>query len=594
MKLKNMLLSFLLLILLGTQLYASEVSIEMDKATYTTEDNISIQVTNMSGDPEDWIAIYPKESSNEWENVVAWEYTNGFIEGSITFKNISAGEYEIRVFFEDSYILEAQYAFTVSGAKASITTNQNQYTTDEKITALFEHMSGDTQDWVAIYPKESSNDWENVIYWEYTEGLEEGQFTFDALPLGQYEVRAFFRNSYIVESQFSFNVEPKVSIHTDKREYITEEEVQVTFENMFGDSQDWIAIYPKGSSNAWENVLSWTFTDGKKSGQINLDVPPIGEYEVRAFFKNSYTLETAYSFTVEALEEVVSVRTDKKVYGTSEDINVTFEHMFGDVQDWIAIYPKGTTNDFTNIQEWKYTEGLESGTLSFNKLAIGQYEVRAFFKNSYTLESSYEFEIQVSDVNSTVYENGENGLSPNWIHQTGDYEPIHVDNDGYNSTGALALVTEWVYNTTNLALYYLPLHNNATQKILEMDVGGLSNFHIPNKPADEVGYMSHFAIGVSVYTTDGKRRMLWDSFLNHEDVSAYRTSNDDGSNVWLYYPSPVEHVRGFFGIDIHKWEHFRVDIEEQLRILEPNNNVLAVEYLFLTGGFLDNIKLSSH
>ena len=593
MKLKNILIHFLLFIALGTKLYATPVSIEMDKESYSTDENPIVSVENMLGDEKDWIAIYPKESSNDWENVLRWDWTDGFINGSLTFERLPVGEYEARVFFQNSYTLEAKYAFTVLGSEVAISTDKDQYGVDEEINVTFEHMFGDSEDWIAIYPKGSSNDWENVIDWEYTEGLKDGQFTFDELPLGQYEIRAFYKNSYTVEANYQFNVEPKVSVQTDKREYITEEKIHITFEQMFGDSQDWIGIYPKGSSNDWGNVVSWSFTNGDKSGQLDFDVPPVGQYEVRAFFKNSYRLESNASFTVKNLEEMLSVQTEKQRYTTDEEITVNFEHMFGDPQDWIAIYPKGSSNDFENVQDWRYTEGLKSGELRFKKLAIGQYEVRAFFKNSYTVESSYDFEVNVSDVNSTVYEDGENGLSPRWIHQAGDYAPIHVDNDGFNSNGALALVTQWVHNTTNLALYYLPLENT-TQKILEMDIGGLSNFHIPNKPANQIGYMSHFAIGVSIHTRDGRRRMLWDSFLNHQNVPAYRTTNEDGSNVWLYYPSPVEHVRGFFDIDIHQWDHFRVNIETELKILEPDNEVLSVDYLFLTGGFLDNIKLSSH
>jgi hypothetical protein len=593
MKLNNILILLLVFLALGTKVYATPVSIEMDKVSYSTDENPIVYVNNMLGNEKDWIAIYPKNSSNDWTNIIHWAWTDGFINGSLSFERLPVGEYETRVFFKNSYTVEAKYSFNVLGSDVVISTDKDQYRVDEEIQVNFEHMFGDSEDWIAIYPKGSSNDWANVLDWEYTEGLKDGQFTFDELPLGQYEVRAFYSNSYRVEAKYQFNVEPKVSVQIDKNEYITEEKIHITFEHMFGNLQDWIAIYPKGSSNDWENVVTWSFTNGDKSGQLNFDVPPVGQYEVRAFFKNAYRLESNVSFTVKDLEEVVSVQTDKQVYDTSEEINVTFEHMFGDVGDWIAIYPKGSSNDWKNVKDWTYTEGLINGELSFKKLPIGHYEVRAFFKNSYTLESSHEFEIQLSDVNSTVYENGDNGLSPHWIHQSGDYAPIYVDNDGFNSIGALALVTEWVYNTTNLALYYLPL-NNTTQKILEMDIGGLSNFHIPNKPATQIGYMSHFAIGVGIHTTDGKRRMLWDSFLNHQNVDPYRTTNEDGSNVWLYYPSPVEHVRGFFGIDIHQWDHFRVDIETELKILEPNNEVISVDYLFLTGGFLDNIKLSSH
>ena len=498
MKLKNILIMALFFLALGTKLDASQVNIEMNKVTYTTEEKIIIDVNNMFGDTQDWIAIYPKGSSNDWINVLRWSWTGGFINGSMIFDTLPTGEYEVRVFFKNSYNLEKKHAFSVLGAEVSINTDKNQYSIDEEITVNFEHMFGDSEDWIAIYPKGSSNDWGNVIDWEYTEGAIDGQITFDELPLGHYEVRAFFRNSYTLEANVSFSVVDGLIIETDKNEY---------------------------------NV--------------------------------------------------------------SENIVVNFEYMQGEInQDWIAIYPKDSDIDSSNILLWAYTDGSVDGSVTLGKLPMGEYEARAFFNNSYNLEATYTFEVKHQEGNSTIYEDGENGLSPNWIHQTGDYAPIHVDNDGFNSTGALALVTEWVYNTTNLALYYLPL-NNTTQKILEMDIGGLSNFHIPNKPANQIGYMSHFAIGVGIHTTDGTRRMLWDSFLNHQNVPAYRTTNEDGSNVWLYYPSPVEHARGFFGIDIHQWDHFRVDIETQLKILEPNNEVISVDYLFLTGGFLDNIKLSS-
>ncbi|SFV71528.1 no hits [hydrothermal vent metagenome] len=504
MKLKNILITTLLFILLGTKLYANEVSIKTDNLTYTTEENITVHATNMLGDSEDWIAIYPKGSSNDWANVIAWNWTDGFINGSITFERVPVGEYEVRAFFKNSYNLEAKYAFSVLG------------------------------------------------------------------------------------------LDSNVSLQTDKNKYSVNEKISVNFEHMFGDSEDWIGIYPKGSSNDWGNVIDWEFTEGLKNGQITFDELPLGEYEVRAFFKNSYTLEANSSFSVVDSDDILSIVTDKDEYNVSENIVVNFEHMKGEInKDWIAIYPKDSDIDGSNILLWAYTDGSVNGSVTLGKLPIGEYEARAFFNNSYNLEATYPFEVKHKEGNSTIYEDGENGLSPNWIHQMGDYPPIHVDNDGFNSNGALALVTQWVHNTTNLALYYLPLHNT-TQKILEMDIGGLSNFHIPNKPANQVGYMSHFVIGVAVHTTDGTRRMAWDSFLNHQNVSAYRTTNEDGSNVWLYYPSPVEHVRGFFGVDIHLWEHFRVDIEEQLKILEPNNKVISVDYLFLTGGFLDNIKLSSN
>ncbi len=388
-------------------------------------------------------------------------------------------------------------------------------------------------------------------------------------------------------------VDAIASLNTDKKSYSTQENIIVSATNMLGDAQDWIGIYPKGSSNDWNNVIKWKWTNAIINGSITFDSLPLGEYEARAFFKNSFKLEASTSFAIDKKSKLF-IETTKNSYNIGENIVVDFKNMKGEEnQDWIAIYPKGSSNDWGNVIYWKWTHGLINGSITFDSLPLGEYEVRAFFNNSFKLEKSYPFTVRNIKKKSTIYEDGENGISPNWIHVSGNYEPIHVDNDGFNSRGALALVTEWVHNTVNLALYYLPIHNS-TQKVLEMDVGGLANFRIPNKRPNQVGYMSHFGIGVEVKTIQGRRRMMWDSFLNHENVSAYRTTNEEGTNVWLYYPSPVEHVRGYLRINIHQWEHFRVDIEQQLKILEPNNRVISVEYLFLTGGFLDNIKLSSN
>jgi len=96
MKLKNILIHFLLFIALGTKLYATPVSIEMDKESYSTDENPIVSVENMLGDEKDWIAIYPKESSNDWENVLRWDWTDGFINGSLTFERLPVGEYEAR------------------------------------------------------------------------------------------------------------------------------------------------------------------------------------------------------------------------------------------------------------------------------------------------------------------------------------------------------------------------------------------------------------------------------------------------------------------------------------------------------------------
>jgi hypothetical protein len=287
--------------------------------------------------------------------------------------------------------------------------------------------------------------------------------------------------------------------------------------------------------------------------------------------------------TVIPLEvEIVSA---KNSYFEEENITINFKNMLGDEHDWIGIYRKGSSNDFQNLLRRKDTNGTKDGHFIFEGIKeLGIYEARAFFQDSLVLESSISFEILPLAI---LYEDAENNISSKWRQISGTYKPIRVPN-GFHSRGALVLTPEWVDNYSNIAEYQLDM-NNSSQKILEMDMGGLKDYRLPNLP--NKGYIQHYNVGVRVETSDGNRAMLWDSFFNHGNVEPFK----DGK--WLSYPSPVEHVRGYEevgGLPIDQWVHFRVDVEKELQKLEPDNQVISIDSFFATGGFLDNIKLSKY
>ena len=69
--------------------------------------------------------------------------------------------------------------------------------------------------------------------------------------------------------------------------------------------------------------------------------------------------------------------TDKAIYAPTDKITVTFSGFPGNKLDWITIVAAGKPDDTYN--QWHYTDGKKTGTLVFNKLAPGDYEVRGFF-----------------------------------------------------------------------------------------------------------------------------------------------------------------------------------------------------------------------
>jgi hypothetical protein len=104
----------LLGIFISTIIGHATPTVQTNKMIYSTNESITVNVTDMFGDPKDWIAIYPSGASNEWGNVIRWSWTVGVKTGSFSFDALPQGEYEARAFFENSYNLEASSSFTVS------------------------------------------------------------------------------------------------------------------------------------------------------------------------------------------------------------------------------------------------------------------------------------------------------------------------------------------------------------------------------------------------------------------------------------------------------------------------------------------------
>lgn len=477
---------------------------------------------------------------------------------------------------------------TLLTADVNIQTTKDIYTPQEQVKVSLTGMLGNAQDWIGVYPKGSSNDWENVVKWSWTGGITEGNVSLGNIALGDYEVRVFFQNSFELEGSYPFSIEGNaldVKLSTIKNSYLPNEDVVVNFSNMLGDVEDWIGIYPEGSSNDWGNVVLWKFTNGVIDGNMTFTNLPEGNYSVRAFFSNSFNLEANSSFTVKEneapIDDEVTLTLNKEVYAQNELVYINYDHMQGNNLDWIAIYPAGATYHFENVIDYKYIWGNISGEIALGGfpqgeilhgstpmpgLAPGDYEIRAFFNNTLHTEKVIPFTVTEQPVVSTIYENANGSISEDWIHVSGPYPPVY-----YN--GVVRLRAKWINKQTNTSEYTLPFDTpNTTQKVLELDVGGVGR------------RTPHFNVGVIVQTTNGQRRMLWDSFLNHYNVSANKQGNV------LSYPTYVELQR----YTSKSRKHFRVNVDKYLKILEPNNKVLSITAFFATGGDLDNIKLSSH
>ena len=87
-------------------------------------------------------------------------------------------------------------------------------------------------------------------------------------------------------------------------------------------------------------------------------------------------------------------RTQKQVYRPGEPIVVEFAGLPGNATDWITIVSPSVSDDTYN--EWHYTEGRQSGYLTFEGLPVGEYEVRVYFnwsEGGYIVRDRYRFSV---------------------------------------------------------------------------------------------------------------------------------------------------------------------------------------------------------
>ena len=280
-------------------------TLSLNKTTLTPQDSILVTFSNMTGQHQDWIGIYPKGSNNDWKNVIKWHWTNDSATGQVIFTSLPVGKYEARAFYNNSFKLEAKKAFTITQSSTeapTLSTGKATYFNNDKITVNFANMVAKNQDWIGIYPKNSSNDWGNVVAWHWTNDTTNGQVIFNALPAGKYEARAFYNNSFHLEAKKLFTVKTATNkvatITTNKTSYTNNEQITVNFANMVAKNQDWIGIYPKNSSNDWGNVVAWHWTNDTTNGHVTFNALPVGKYEARAFYNNSFHLEAKKDFTV--------------------------------------------------------------------------------------------------------------------------------------------------------------------------------------------------------------------------------------------------------------------------------------------------------
>lgn len=118
--------------------------------------------------------------------------------------------------------------------------------------------------------------------------------------------------------------------------------------------------------------------------------------------KKLFNFCTSVSFflILSLLAGAQSVQPTKTVYAPGEAITVNYSGFRGTSRDWIGLAAKGLADDKYTV--WTYTGGNQSGTVRFDGLPYGEYEVRGYFDNGSEVKARAHIRIGNVDQNHSA------------------------------------------------------------------------------------------------------------------------------------------------------------------------------------------------
>ncbi len=192
-----------------------------NKTVYQINENIKITLANVKGADNNWVGIYKKGTPSRWDDVYdqKWFY---FENGSLDLRApAQSGDYEIRLFYNDSLNVEKTISIKVTkNANNILSIDKNKYARNETISVNLSHVLGADNNWVGVYKKDDQSGWDNVYdqKWFY---FENGTLDLNApAQSGDYQVRLFYNDSLDVEEVVDFSVVAGGIVKADKKIFV--------------------------------------------------------------------------------------------------------------------------------------------------------------------------------------------------------------------------------------------------------------------------------------------------------------------------------------------------------------------------------------
>lgn len=276
----------------------AEISnIELDTIAYHQNSKIKVSFTGATGNSDDWIGLYyatqtPGSSSPSQK----WNYLNQQTSGTLEFATglPNKGQYYAAMFINDGYEEIADRKYFYVGPFASVTTNQELYSTGSPVTVNFANAPALTNDWIGIYKVGQTPGSDLSSKFQYVNGQNQGAFTFNNLADGYYFVQYFLEDGYnTVGNKAFFQVGQNITeLEINKSIYNLNENIMATWTDGPGIVKDWLGIFHEGDDPNIDPLVSYTYFNGNPNESIEIpdeNLPTeTGNYFIVMFTNDSY------------------------------------------------------------------------------------------------------------------------------------------------------------------------------------------------------------------------------------------------------------------------------------------------------------------
>ena len=529
-----------------------------------------------------------------------------------------SASYRLQATVTDLNITTLQSGVSVSGSVEKDTVNYYKIAVeaDSKLKSLLDHLSADADIRVKIGEKPTVHNFDckslkgQIVADECSVTVTQNADVY--IGVYGYKSATYQLTSTILEAESVVTLESTVvksgSVENGDMKYYmipakTGERVDSLLDALTADADIYVRVGEKPTKESFDckSTHGGTNSDGCSvtlDRDTNVYIGIYGykaaEYEVKATIVNNNP--NPNNDLITGVND--SVEMDKTKYYTihleaNRQIKVVLDQLTADADLFLQVDAQPT-----NLKSaCKSTHGgVNSEECTFALKEAGDIHIGIFgFR-----PANYRLKATISTIpeGDKVIEDAEGGeLDPNWRVLKGDYVPLYYPRSAAGphapaGTGVITFPCDSGPGTVEYYTSYALTTNDSVHKVLELDLGGIPtrvDAHYKDREDKDLrGYTTHFALGVEVETLDGTRRMSWDSWFTHQNVGPHRSVGN-----WLDYPSSVEMVRGW-RTSLDRWDHFKVDLEQQLKLIEPDNRIIKVNYFFTLGGTMDNIKLTSN